>query len=131
MDLSALLGDELRRRRQRNPRYSLRAFARTLGTHHSTLSRIMERRRRLTPRAIRALGARLGLTPAQIDDACVRENAGRILHLVADRRFRADTRWLAVMAGLPIDDVNRALHLLLYERRLTMRSTRTWTPETC
>jgi hypothetical protein len=129
MDLCSLLDAELRRRRERNPRYSLRAFARRLGTHHSTLSRLLQRRRRLTPRAVRRLGERLGLSPMQIDDACLSENARSILGLVEDGRFRADSRWIATMTGIPLDDVNRALHWLLYERRLMMRSFTIWTRE--
>jgi hypothetical protein len=130
MDLRALLGAELRRRRERNPRYSLRAFARALGTHHSTLSQILARRRRLTPRAVRRLGGRLGLAPAEIAAACVAENAGEILRVVGDGRFRPDSRWLATMTGIPLDDVNVALHHLLWQRRLTMQTPDTWTGAT-
>ena len=130
MDLRALLGAELRRRRERNPRYSLRAFARALGTDHAALSRILERRRRLTPRAVRRLGARLGLAPSEIAAACVAENAAAVLRVVGDPRFRADSRWVATMTGIPLDDVNVALHHRLWQRRLTMQTRDTWTGAT-
>ena len=124
-----MLEAEFRRRCARNPRFSLRAFARQLGSHHATLSAVLSGRRRLTPRAIRQLGTRLGLSQVQLDDACLAENAGIVLSLVADPRFRADSRWLAMMTGVPLDDVNRALHFLLHRRVLTMRATNLWTRE--
>jgi transcriptional regulator with XRE-family HTH domain len=127
MDLRTRLRTELDLRQHTNPRYSLRAFARSLGTHHSTLSRIIESRRRLTPRSIRSLCEALGLTPRQISDACLAENCALILRVVGDQRFRADSRWIAMMTGIPIDEVNVALHRLLYERRLTMNSRAAWT----
>jgi hypothetical protein len=129
MDLCALLVAELQQRRRRNPRYSMRAFARRLGTHHTTLSLVMQRRRRLTPRAVRQLGARLGLSPAEVADACLGENARSILRLVADHRFRPDSRWIATMTGITLDEVNRALHWLLHERRLAMESFDRWKGE--
>jgi transcriptional regulator with XRE-family HTH domain len=126
MDLPAMLGAELARRRARNPRYSLRAFARALGTHHSTLSQILHRRRRLTSRAIHQLGARLGLSSTEIHEARREENCAVIQRLTGDARFRADSRWIAMMSGIPLDDVNVALHWLLHSRRLVMRSRTTW-----
>jgi hypothetical protein len=129
MDLPALLTAELQQRRQRNPRYSLRAFARRLGTHHTTLANILYRRRRLTPRAIRLLGAQLGLSANRIAGACIAENASTILRLVIDERFRPDSRWLAMMTGIALDDVKVALHRLLYERRMRMTAQGTWTGE--
>jgi len=123
-----MLETELQRRRLRNPRYSLRAFALGLRIHHSTLSQILQSRRRLTPRSIRRLGARMGLTPQQIRDACLTEHRAAIRRLVNDSRFRADSRWLAIMTGIPLDDVNLALHSLLYRRELTMVGPDTWTP---
>ena len=127
MDMRATLEAELHRRRERNQRYSLRAFARALQTHHSTLSQILQSRRRLTPRSIRQLGVRIGLTPAQIRDACLAEHCASIRRLIGHPQFRADSRWIAMMAGIPLDDVNVALHWLLYRRELTMAEPGTWT----
>jgi hypothetical protein len=67
VNLRALLTDEYAIRRGRNPRYSLRAFARSLRTHHTTLSQVLSGRRRLTARAIRRLGAALHLPEGLID----------------------------------------------------------------
>ena len=127
MDLRARITEELQQRRRRNPRYSMRAFARALGTHHATLSQILRHSRRLTPRAIRVLGTRLGLTPAQIAESCLAENCAVIRRLVGDARFVPDCRWIATMTGIGVDDVNVALHWLLYTRELTMETQSTWT----
>jgi hypothetical protein len=126
MDMRALLECELRQRKERNPRYSLRAFALSLRTHHSTLSQILQGRRRLTPRSIRQFGPLIGLTPAQIREACLSEHCASIRRLVDDSRFRADSRWIAAMAGIPLDDVNIALHRLLYRGDLVMTDRNTW-----
>ena len=126
MNLRARLRDEFDRRVARNPRYSLRAFARALGTEHSTLRRILDGRRRLTRSVIEQLGVRLRLSPAEVTAACADENARRILDLACDPRFRPDCRWIAVMSGIDLDDVNRTLHRLIYDRRLELRSAATW-----
>ena len=47
-----------------NPQYSLRAFAKSLGTDHSTLSQILRGKRRLTAETIRALARQLKLWTA-------------------------------------------------------------------
>ena len=127
MDLRAALETEFEIRRKRNPRYSLRAFARRLGTNHGTLSQILASQRRLTPRSIRYLGSRIGLTRAQIREACLAEHCDSITRLVIDPRFKADARWIAVMTGIPLDDVSVALHWLLYTRRIVMAERGTWT----
>jgi len=41
MSFPEVLASELARRRAKNRRYSLRAFARDLGLHHTSLSRIL------------------------------------------------------------------------------------------
>ena len=126
MDLRRHIAAELKKRQQRNPRYSIRAFARSLATHHSTVTRILRGDRRLTSRSIQFLGSRLKLTAAEIGEACREENCAVILRTVSDPRFRPDSRWLATMTGIPLDEVNVALHWLLYEKRLVMTSHATW-----
>jgi hypothetical protein len=56
------------------------------------------------------------------------ENCAAVLSLTSDPRFRADSRWIAMMTSIPLDDVNVALHWLLRLRRLVMRSRTTWNP---
>lgn len=75
---------ELDERRLKNPRYSLRAFAAFLETDHSTLSQILDRRRRVPLERIRDWARKLNLdreeTAAYIaaehvpDDATARRN---------------------------------------------------------
>jgi hypothetical protein len=131
MDLRALLAVELQRRRQRNYRYSLRAFARSMGFHHSTLSRILRRRQRLTAPITHALGVSLGLTSRDISEAYLHESGRRVLDLVGRPDFQPRSRWLAMMAGIPLDDVNLVLQRLLQSRRLTMIDRITWIKEGC
>lgn len=129
MDIRLLLHDEFERRRARNPRYSLRAFARQLATHHSSIIRILNDRHRLTPLRVRALGTRLGLTVAEMDAACLHEQLEQVAWLVARPGFVPDTRWIAMRSGLTMDEVNVAVHLLVYSRRITMVSASHWTTE--
>jgi hypothetical protein len=126
MDLRDRLRDELEQRSTRNARYSLRAFARDLGVHHTSLTRLLDRRRRITPRFARLVAQRLRLTKAQIDAACITNNAEWLARFIPHSRFTADSRALAVLTGMNIDDVNIALHELLYRRQLTMTSQSTW-----
>jgi hypothetical protein len=57
------LKDEFSRRRQRNPGYSLRAFARSLKVNSSTLSAIVSQKRKATPTIAKRLLDQLGTDP--------------------------------------------------------------------
>lgn len=127
MDLRDAIAAEFERRRTRNPRYSLRAFARWLGTHHGTLAQLLDGRRRLTPKAAGRLCARLGLSPGVAWSSAFRDQADAVLRTLASPGARLDSRWLAVRLGIPLDDVNRAIHQLLRERRLSVRGPTEWT----
>jgi hypothetical protein len=126
LDLRPALTGEFERRRARNPRYSWRAFARDLETHHTTLRQIIERRRRLTPRTISALGLRIGLAGPSIIAASLHENAEALRRLVNGPRFRPDSRWIAMQLGLSVDDVNRTLQHSLHRRLLVMDASGCW-----
>src|SRR5215207_181415 len=71
--LRRVLQEELALRCARNPRYSLRAFARYLALDHSTLSQLLRGRRRFTSRTIERIGKRLSLTPDMITQFVERE----------------------------------------------------------
>jgi len=116
----AVLQSELDRRRAANARYSLRAFARFLSVDHSTLSQILRGKRRVTARNVRELGRRLRLSAPAVDEHCAVEHESAILAAVQRPGFRADSRWLATMAGIPLDEVNVTLQRLLRKRKLTM-----------
>lgn len=128
-DLRNRLGAEFVRRRRANARYSLRAFARDLRTHHSALSRILRAGSRLSDARIHSLGRALGLTPAEIAVSLLSERMRRVLAIARHPRFRADSRWIAALTGLRLDDVNVALHYLIFQRRLALVSPTLWTSE--
>jgi len=121
-----LLKSELERRRLSNRRYSLRAFARFLGVHHATLSRLLRGGGPVAPRCVRSIGGRLGLAAADVALLAGRENEAAVLAALRRPGFRADSRWLASAAGIPVNDVNIALHALLQQRRLRMLSRERW-----
>jgi transcriptional regulator with XRE-family HTH domain len=60
--ISNRLTNELGKRRQINPRYSLRAFATFLGTNHSTVSQVLRGKRRIPVPLLRQWSKRLGMT---------------------------------------------------------------------
>lgn len=120
MSFRTFLQHELDRRQTRNPRYSLRAFARSLGFDHASLSQILRGRRRLTPRLIRRLGARLQVPRLAVELHCADENERALAAVVAHPSFRPDSRWLAKLLGIPIDEVNVALQRLVRTGALVM-----------
>lgn len=126
MRFREIVAAELERRQRRNPRYSLRGFARLLGINHATVSRLLRSTRPVPSRTIVALGPRLGLSPALIAEIVADEDAAALVHCIQRKTFRPDSRWLASAAGISIDRVNVALHLLITTRRLQMRSADQW-----
>ena len=146
------LQSELARRCARNPQYSLRAFALHLGIDHSTLSQWLRGRRPIMRRSIEALGNSLGLTPATV--AAYVERSGRepedapfaaaallsgdtvsliadwyhfaILELTRLEDFRADSRWIARVLDISVDEVNMALQRLIRLDLLEMASAERW-----
>jgi hypothetical protein len=126
MGFEEMLRDEWRARHDRNPRYSLRAFARDLGTDHSSLSQVLRGRRSLSPRMARRFGGRLGVPRAALDEACFELHARAVARLVCARNFCPDSRWIATRTGIPVDAVNVALVRLLRDRTLVMHEADTW-----
>jgi len=121
-----LLQSEFERRRSGNRRYSLRAFSRSLAIDHSALSQMLRGRRRITARNVRALGPRLRLGNAEIAEQCALEHEAAVLATLRRPGFRADSRWVAAVAGIPLDDVNIALQRMLRKRMITMNARATW-----
>lgn len=121
-----VLHTELERRCATNPRYSLRSFARDLSIDHSTLSQILRGKRRLTGRNVRALGRRLRLDAPDIAELCALENESAVLSALDRPNFQADSRWVASMVGIPLDEVNVTLQRLLRKRLVTMASRARW-----
>jgi hypothetical protein len=151
-----LLQAELGRRCAANPRYSLRAFAKFLAVDHATLSQLLRGKRRLTSRMIRKLGTRLRLDEERLRAYCAFEEGSgspldtpgnlrevqqlahdtvalitdwyhhAILELTHLQEFKPDSRWLARVLGLSIDEVNVALTRLVRLELLEMVSRDRW-----
>jgi transcriptional regulator with XRE-family HTH domain len=117
---------EFRRRSERNPRYSLRAFARDLGSDHATISQILRGRRTLSSRMVRQLGSRLRLDPSSIANASEQQTAESVLRLAQSPGFRVQSRWIATRTGLSVDAVNIAIQRLLRDGDLVMASSTCW-----
>jgi len=120
------LAGEFDRRRRLNSRYSLRGYARALGVHHATLSRLLAGAQPVQDHTIRTLGPRLGLSPEDIAAMISREDAVAVVSGIARPTFQPDCRWLAMVAGISVDRVNIALALLLRTGRLRMPSASQW-----
>ncbi|MGE0440210.1 MAG: hypothetical protein AB7L66_11435 [Gemmatimonadales bacterium] len=129
MDLVALLRTTFAQRVSVNPRYSHRAFAQSLALHHSTLLRLLAGSRSLSSGRIAAIARRLGLPDADARALVEGEHARKVLAATRANGFRPDSRHLASRTGLPLDDVNRALHWLIYHRRLRLTGRGTWHAE--
>lgn len=154
-DIPRLLHERLRAAMRRNPRFSLRSFAKQLGIDHSTLSQILRGRRRLSARALEAVGKRMGLgeevlhayaesSRKKADSKrlpekfrsfhfdldtfqllCVRHHYA-ILELIQVQGFKTDSRWIAKTLGIAVEDVNIALQRLLRLGLLEMSGRDRW-----
>ena len=154
-DIPSLLRERLRAAVRRNPRFSLRSFAKQLGIDHSTLSQVLRRRRRLSPRALEAVGKRMGLGEEAIRgyaasatkkpiSTSLREDIRSlnfdldtfqllsvwyhyaILELIQVQGFKTDSRWIANTLGIAVEDVNIALQRLLRLGLLEMSGRDRW-----
>jgi transcriptional regulator with XRE-family HTH domain len=95
--LRTIVTNEFGRRRAVNPRYSLRALARSLEIEHSTLSQLLRGKRTLTWKSIRRIAAQLRWT-------------GRtVLQSSGASGPQWDSRAIARRLGLTTDEVNVTL----------------------
>jgi transcriptional regulator with XRE-family HTH domain len=143
------LQSELARRCARNTQYSMRAFAMHLDVDHSTLSQWLRGRRPITARSIESLGRRLGLDENTIQRYV--DYTGRnegpcsttllspetvalisdwhhfaILELTRLAEFQADSRWIARVLDISVDEVNVALQRLIRLDLLDMAAADRW-----
>lgn len=132
---------EFEQRREKNPRYSLRAFATLLGADHSTLSQILRGQRRVPLARIRPWAKKLDLDPEEaiayiaaehLPDAVTTARNNQVRHWTAEAMavlterthweifhacgmpdFQSDSRWIAGRIGATVDVVNVAFTRLL------------------
>lgn len=126
MRFREVLTEQFTQRQRRNHRYSLRRFARELGVHHSTLSRLLNGQRPIHSDAIARLGPRLGVPSDQLKAFIAREEIELVRGAIGRPMFRPDSRWLASVSSLSVDRVNIALHTLLRSRQLRMEAVDHW-----
>jgi transcriptional regulator with XRE-family HTH domain len=113
MGMPAYLEREYGRRRGRNPRYSLRAFARDLGCDHSTLSQWMRRTRPMTEEAAHQLCDSLQLTGADRSLAREIDENDMAVLLAIQSGAAPNANALANATALAGDQVNLSLFKLL------------------
>jgi transcriptional regulator with XRE-family HTH domain len=130
------LQDELLRRVDRNPGYSLRAFARSLGINPASLSRILRGQRIISEDMREKLAQRLGLHPTEYQQLDLNDSSEpgaqaqyhqlsldafqvisdwyhyAILELVNTRGFKPDARWVATRLGITTSEVHAAVERL-------------------
>lgn len=131
------LQEELADRSNRNPSYSLRAFAKSLDVDHSTLSKFLTGARKPGTKVILKLGAKIGLSPEEISffiesskgnapsgfNSFESINADNfkvisdwyhyaILELMAVEDFKPDFEWVAESLGITKNQVEVAIKRL-------------------
>ncbi|MEO8028181.1 MAG: DUF4423 domain-containing protein [Bryobacteraceae bacterium] len=149
---------EFAARRDKNARYSLRAFAAFLGTDHSTLSQILKGLRPVPVAQVRSWARKLGLSheeasvfvaaehtlapPDAAREAQLRHWTAEAMAIVTEpvhwqivdlsRRhdFVAETRWVAMQAGVSIDSANIAFSRLLRLGLIQSGASGKWTEST-
>ncbi|MGZ3694236.1 MAG: TIGR02147 family protein [Bdellovibrionota bacterium] len=90
------LQQEFQKKAEKNPRYSLRAFARLLDVDHATLSSMLSGKRKITSRSARNLLQSLGVAPAEANALLVSELAESVstpYFLVQQDAFASISEW--------------------------------------
>lgn len=124
MGLPAFLEREYGRRRGRNPRYSLRAFARDLGCDHSTLSQWIRRTRPISEEAAQQICDALQLVGSERSHAREIDETDMAVLLAIRTSGARDSAALATATGLTVDQINLALFKLLRLAILRMEGAR-------
>jgi transcriptional regulator with XRE-family HTH domain len=148
------LRQEFEARKEKNARYSLRAFAALLEADHATLSQIFRGTRSVPVAKINAWARSIGLDRDEAqayvaaarapDDAALarqhqlRHWSAEALAVVTDRThfeivrlvhlsgFRKDSRWIAQQTGASVDQVNIVLQRLLRLGLVSMQPGQAW-----
>lgn len=133
-DVVHILKGELTRRCQLNHRYSLRAFARTLGVSPANLSLVLNRKRAPSKKTIERMLTRLPLEPIQREWISQSQSSVQpdlventefevietvstwlsfaILSLLKTKDFRSDFRWVATRLSVSVHEVKTSVEAL-------------------
>lgn len=142
-DFKDYLQEQLNSRVQKNPNYSMRAFAKHLQLDSSHLSKILRSERPLSPTLIESLGVKLGLTTDMIEDykrgtpqpyqrklhLIPKEKISQlaiqqfqmlsewqhtaILELIAHTEFQPKTEWIAQQLNIPLATAESSIRRLV------------------
>ena len=82
----------------------------------------------ISPRGHCVLYNALGSERSQgeLAELCALENESAVLSALDRPNFQADSRWVASMVGIPLDEVNVTLQRLLRKRMVTMSARTRW-----
>src|SRR5262249_20233765 len=106
--LRMLLETEFAKRRSKNPRYSLRAFAQSVAMEHSTLSQLLRGKRPVTWKSVHKLAGNLRWSGKSVSDAFVQQG-------------RFNSQAIANQLGISVDEVNIALTDLCIFRLIELK----------
>ncbi|NCN28169.1 TIGR02147 family protein [bacterium] len=135
VEFRTFLKDELDRRTAKNPKYSLRSFARFIGISHTSLSCILRGQRPISSKTKTKVAMALGIDPEmvdQFDDHPLVDGSSpnferigvdsyhliadwhhdAILELVATRGFKDDPGWIASKLGIKRTEARVAVERL-------------------
>jgi transcriptional regulator with XRE-family HTH domain len=113
MGVPGFLNREYERRKRRNARYSLRAFARDLGCDHSTLSQWMRGKRPITEEAAGLICQALGLHGVDRRRVCELDEIDLQVVAAARETEARNCHDLSAASGLGIDRLNISLSKLM------------------
>jgi hypothetical protein len=120
MDLREFLQREFKRRQSRNPRYSLRAFARHLDCDHSTLSQWIRGVRPISGESVDHVCHRLGISGMDRRRICELTDADLLVLETARSGASRTSPALADELGMTVDEVNLSLTRLMRLHALRM-----------
>lgn len=113
MGFESFLSREYERRRDRNRRYSLRAYARDLGCDHATLSQWIRGARPISDQSIGAICTVLGLDEATRERVSALEDVDVEIAETVRAAAHCTSPAIAAKLGIPGDLVNIALGRLI------------------
>lgn len=147
------LREELLKRTKKNPSYSLRAFAASLGMDASTFSKILKGKRPIGKKTIEQIGKKMGLSNQEISKflratkeadeemqlqqhfltlaadqfAIIKDwQHFAIRSLISTKGFRRDRKWIAKVLELSSKEVDEAVERLLRVGLITVDKNGHW-----